>query len=104
MVNIKNRFKITVYNTQSVKPKEDDLLTYFNTYHTDACILTETWLRSTDSDETWTVCMAINTNNYRMITSHRKNRCRGGLVLVHKVTLAVKTLDARETRSFQYAK
>ena len=42
IVNIKKRFKITICNIQSVKPKEDDLLTYFNMSHTDACILTET--------------------------------------------------------------
>ena len=49
-------------------------------------------------------CTAPNTYNYRMITSNRKNKCGGGLALVHKVTLPVKTLTAGETRSFQYAK
>ena len=104
MVKIKNIFKITVCNIQSVKPKEDDLLTYLNTSHTDACILTQTWLRSTDFDEAWTVCTALNTNNYRIITSNRKKRHGGGLMLVHKTTLLVKTLAAGETRSSQYTK
>ena len=91
MVNIKNRFKITVCKIQPVKPKEDDLLTYFNTSYTDACILAETWLIWTDSGKAWTACMALNTNNCRMITSNRKNRHGGGLALVHKMTLMVKT-------------
>ena len=104
MVNIKNRFKITVCNIKSVKPKEDDLLTYLNTSHTNAFILTETWLRSTDSDKALPTCISLNTNNYRMIASNRKNRCGGELALVHKVTLPEKTLTAGETRSFKYAK
>ena len=98
MVNIKNRFKITVCNIKSVKPKEDDLLTYFNTSHTNACIFTETWLRSTDSDEAWTACMALNTNNCRMITSNRNNRHGGGLALAHKVTLLVKKTCCRSNK------
>ena len=47
------------------------------------------------------MCVAHNTNNYRMITSNRKNRCGGGLALV---ILPVKTLAAGETRSCQCAK
>ena len=64
----------------------------------------ETWLRSTDSDEAWTACTALNTNNYRMITSNRKKRHGGELALAHKVTLLLKPPAAGETRSFQYAK
>ena len=55
-------------------------------------------LFQSDTLEAWTVCMALNINICRMLTTNRKNRHGGGLVLVHKLTLPVKNTCCRRNK------
>ena len=69
----------------------------------DACVLTETWLKDTDKHVTLVNCSSLNTNSYRISTSNRPNRQGGGLALVYKSSLSVKTLEQGVKKSFKYA-
>ena len=93
---------ITLSTIQSVRNKENKLLEYLTDSNFDACILTETWLKDTDEHVAWLNCSSLNTNSYRMITSNRPNRLGGGLAVVYKSSLSVKTLEQGVKKSFEY--
>ena len=98
---IHNRIKVALVNIQSLKSKDNDLLTYLSDNKLDLCILTETWL--TQEDDSWISCSDLNITNFRLSTSNQINRRGGGLALVHKTALSTKKLDEGQLRSFQFA-
>ena len=89
--NIQIRLKVALVNTQSIKSKSNDLVTYLNDTKLDLCILTETWLR--EEDDSWVSCLDLNIANYRISVSNRINRRGGALPLVHKAALPTKKVD-----------
>ena len=94
---------ITFSNIHSVRNKENELLQYLTNNNFDACMLTGTWLKDTDEHVTWVNCSSLNTNSYRIITSNRPNRPGGGLALVYKSSLSVKSLEQGVKKSFECA-
>ena len=61
---IHNRIKVALVNIQSLKSKDNDLLTYLSDNKLDLCILTETWL--TQEDDSWISCSDLNITNFRI--------------------------------------
>ena len=98
---IYNRIKVALVNIQSLKSKDNDLITYLSDTKLDLCILAETWL--TQEDDSWVSCSDLNITNFRISTSNQINRRGGGLALVHKTALPPKKLLEGQLRSFQFA-
>ena len=65
---IHNTIKAALVNIQSLKSKDNDLITYLSGTKLDLCILTETWL--TEEDDSWVSCSDLNTTNFRISTSN----------------------------------
>ena len=70
--NIHNTVKADLVSTQSLKPKNNNLITYLSDAKLDLYILTETWL--TEEDDSWVSCSDLNITNYRLGISNQINR------------------------------
>ena len=89
-----------IMNCQSVKNKEFEIRTHICDQNADLAILTETWLN--DDDTVWLMSSELNTNGLTMININRKNRRGGGLALIHRDNVKVKTIKCGQTKSFEY--
>ena len=95
---------LLVLNAQSIKCKDDYIFDHLIKNSVDLAIITETWLKDTDTDKVWWESTPLNNGSYRMSISNRSQKCGGRLSLVYKSHLPVTKLDDGELETFQYSK
>lgn len=95
---------ISTINCQSIRPKEDYILSYIVENKLDLVVLTETWLNDTDPHKIWIQSCGFNKDTYRMNVSNRHGKSGGGLALVYnQCLLKIRQDKCGSTRSFEYA-
>ena len=75
-------------------------LDYLDSTHSDACILTETWLRDCDEDKMWLEANNLNKWVYKPPISNCSGRAGGGLALLHRTEANVSKLSGEIKRFF----
>ena len=88
-------------NAQSIKNKAEVVMEEMHHRKCDVAIIVETWL--TDDDDVWVSSSDLHKDGYKALCTNRLGRAGGGLVLVYKSQIKVKTLESGEKTSFEYA-
>ena len=77
-------------NAQLIMAKENIIHEILVSDRIQVCLITETWLRSNISNDTWVWSSSLCTNEFRMSTVNRQQGRGGGLALIHKNEIKVK--------------
>ena len=75
---------LLVLNAQSIKCKDDSIFDHLIKNLVNLAIITETWLKDTDTDKVWWESTPLNKGSYRMSISNRSQKRGGRLSLVYK--------------------
>ena len=65
---------ISTGNVRSIKKKVSTVDEYIQKENFDAVILTETWIKNSDHDKSWTDCCQLNSDKYLFSTVNRNNK------------------------------
>ena len=65
---------ISTGNVRSIKNKVSTVDEYIQKENFDAVILTETWIKNSDHDKSWTDCCQLNSDKYLFSTVNRNNK------------------------------
>ena len=65
---------ISTGNVRSIKNKVSTVDEYIQKENFDAVILTETWIKNSDYDKSWTDCCQLNSDKYLFSTGNCKNK------------------------------
>ena len=95
------KVSLLLLNAQSIKNKELEIRDAIFELKADLAIVTETWLK--DSDNVWVECCELNKDGLKMDVVNRSERPGGGIAIIHKRNIKVKTSKAGNARSFEYA-
>ena len=97
-----NYHHLGLINVRSIKSKDWAQLNYALEHKFDAIIKTETWLK--DNDDIWKSALCLNRNGYHLLCSDRPEMKQGGGIgLVFRSDLKVKTLEEGCRNTFQYS-
>ena len=89
-------------NVRSIKSKDQALLNYALENKFDAIIITVTWLK--DNNDIWKSTTCLNWNGYHLLCSDRPEMKQGGGIgLMFKSNLKVKTLEEGCRNTFDYS-
>ena len=108
-VNINNHetartITVSTINARSLKHKENLISKEIYNTNSDITIITETWLRDTEEDNTWTLSSEFNNDSYQMSTKNRRNKRGGGIALVTHWKYAITTRPVTTNySSFEHA-
>ena len=97
---------MSTVNVQSITRRKKDMAIsdILHEFKLDMCVLTETWLTNQDNDEIWVESCELNKNGYKLDVSNRNDKTGGGLELVYRDNLKVKSISKGALQSFEYAK
>ena len=88
-------------NAQSIRNKVDDFMHHVTSEGYDICAVTETWLRDEDPTDA-IIIQELSKNGYSFTHAPRKQTTRGGgLGLLHKSNLGIKTLSSKVYSTFE---
>ena len=65
---------ISTGSVRSIKNKVSTVDEYIQKENFDAVILTETWIKNSDHDKSWTDCCQLNSDKYLFSTVNRNNK------------------------------
>ena len=100
-INRSKYVSLVLSNLLSLCNKDTLLLDHLVEGKSDLCLLTETWFQ--EQDNTWLSCCDIVCNGYKISSVNRQGRHRGGLVLIYKQPVTIKTISKGANRSFEHA-
>ena len=89
-------------NLYSAKNKSDLLHDHIMDLKYDAFLITETWLKNTDHDNSWLKCCALNSGLYVFNNLNRLNKKGDGIALVCKRELKPKLMKSGQERDLEY--
>ena len=97
---------MSTVDVQSITSRKKDMVIsdILHEFKLDMCVLTETWLTNQDNDEIWVESCELNKNGYKLDVSNRNDKTGGGLGLVYRDNLKVKSISKGALRSFEHAK
>ena len=81
---------MSTIKAQLIKAKENIIHEMLVSDIIEACLITETCLRSDINDVTWVCASSLHTNEFRMSTVNRQQGRGGGLALLHNKEIKVK--------------
>ena len=67
------------------------------------CVLTETWLRDTETDQVWLQCSSLNNDGFKCLTSNGQGRRGGGFTPISRDRYKVEPFGSGQLQSFQFA-
>ena len=88
-------------NTQSIRNKDTVLFDHLSEHKIDLCIATETWLR--DQDDAWLQGNDLVSNRYKILNVNNQEERGGGLALIHRLNIQVKTILNGAKHTFEFA-
>ena len=100
-INRSKYVSLVLSNIQLLHNKDTLLLDHLVEEKADLCSVTETWLP--EQDNTWLSCCDIVCNGYKISNVNRQGRHRGGLALIYKQSITIKTTSKGVNRSFEHA-
>ena len=71
---------------------------------TDACLISETWLKNNDEDKVWVACSILNRDGNKISTAKRSDRTGGGIALVYNNKPKVENTAQENLKTFEFAK
>ena len=93
-----NNMRIATLNSRSVKNKGHLIVQQLHETDVDLAVITETWLKDTDTDKAWLIQSECRQSNYNILLQNRPGpRKGGGIALMYKfqyssdITLIEKT-------------
>ena len=91
-------------NARSLKHKENLISEEIYNSNSDITIITKTWLRDTEEDNTWTLSSEFNNDSYQISKKNRRNKRGGGIALVTHRKYAITTIpETTNYSSFEHA-
>ena len=97
-----NYHHLYLINVRLMLSKDQVLLNYAREHNLDAIIKTEIWLQ--DNDDIWKSATCLNRNGYHLLCSDRSEMKQGGgIALIFKSDLKVKTLEEGCRNTFEYS-
>ena len=97
-----NKLRITLSNIRSIKNKEELVMDHLASSNSDLAIIIETWLTDSEEDNAWVACSPFNQNGWNIHTVNRTTGRGGGMALIHKDKLSVKTENSGKKKCFEY--
>ena len=70
----------------------------------DVCVVSETWLKNNDGDNTWLACSILNRDGNKFSTANRLYGTGGGLALIYINKLKVENIAQGILETFEFAK
>ena len=96
--------RVSTVNTRSLKHKENLISEEIHNTNLDITIITETWLKDTEEDNTWTLSSEFNNDSYQISTKNRRDKRGGGIALVTHRKYAITTRpETTSYSSFEHA-
>ena len=97
------QLRIGTINIRSIKKNDQILLREIIHSNLDIIIITETWLKDTDSDWNWVQECDLNKSPFQCHHANRHAKTGGGLMLICKSVMDGKEIQSQNTRSFEHA-
>ena len=100
-----NHHSLCIYlaNIKSIKSKQLILHQYLVENYINLCVLIETWLSDTETDQVWLQCSSVNNDGFKWFTSNIQGRRWGGLALISRDRYKVVSLGTGQLWSFQFS-
>ena len=95
------QLNVATLNIRSIKTNEQLVLRELNHFNIDLCLVMETWLK--DSDDIWLKGSDLNNGMYRCFNANRSYSSGGGIILICKSSLDVKSLDQANNHTYEHA-
>ena len=68
--------RVSTVNARSLKHKENLISEEIHNTNSDTGIITETWLKNTDEDDTWAHSSELNNDSYQILTKQDRQKGR----------------------------
>ncbi|CAB4005804.1 Hypothetical predicted protein [Paramuricea clavata] len=94
-----NSLLLCVLNARSVRNKTAAIMDYIRDSNVDLCAITETWLTPDDAAVRAELCP----NGFKFLDNPRTGRRGGGIGLLYRDSLQVKTVNSGEKSSFEFS-
>ena len=78
---------IATLNVRSIKSKDYFIVSELNDTNVDIAVITETWLKNTEEDQTWLDQSEFQQGNYNTLVQNRPgNKKGGGIAITYNTT------------------
>ena len=96
--------RVSTVNARSLKHKENLISEEIHNTNSNITIITETWLKDTKEDNTWTLSSEFNNDSYQISTKTRRDKRGGGIALVtHRKYAITSRPETTSYISFEHA-
>ena len=96
--------RVSTVNTRSLKHQESLISEEIHNTNSDITIITKTWLKDTQEDNSWTLSSEFNNDSYQISTKNRRDKRGGGIALVTYRKYAITTRpETTSYSSFEHA-
>ena len=87
---------LTLLNVQSYRYKEMVLIDYLLEHNKEIFVVTETWLRNSDSDKIWIDASELSESGHKTYASNRLERWGGGIALTYNMNMrTIKIMEGK---------
>lgn len=95
------QIEISTLNARSIKNKLQSILSYIYEEKIDLCVITETWLDSTEADQVWLSSQGIQDVGVKMDIHNRQGKRGGGLALIFNDRIKLGRMQELSTDTFE---